>query len=46
MPTEDLLDTPRQVGRLMRAPSKDFSRLVDVHATPPLYDKKGGGKGG
>lgn len=36
VPPQDLLDTPRQAGRLVGAPGQHLSRLVHIHAAPPL----------
>lgn len=36
VPPQNLLNTPRQVVRLVGAPRQHLSRLVDVHAAPPL----------
>lgn len=38
MPSQDLLDTPCQACRLMSAPGKHLSGLVDVHTAPPLSE--------
>lgn len=43
MPPQYLLNTPRQVVRLVRAPRQHLSRLVDVHAAPSLRIVRGRG---